>query len=109
MEEIQKAITLRPEAVICSCVAVQVDEDEREISRTLVTGAGKAFYIPQADIHYGILLELFPFGTPVQVPYRRDPFLESGAWYSQLDANCDDIDSWIRIAQFGDANPGINV
>ncbi len=102
LEEMTKAIALRPEAVICSCIAAQVDEHQVEISRTPITGSGKAFYIPQADIHYGMLLELVPFGTPVQVACRRDAFLQTGGWDSQLDANCDDIDSWIRIAQFGD-------
>ncbi len=103
IEEITKAITLRPDAVICSCVAAQVDANEVELSRTPEVGPGLAFYIPQADIHYGMLLELVPFGTPVQVACQRDAFLKTGGWDSTLDANCDDIDSWIKIAQFGDA------
>ncbi|MDZ8226418.1 glycosyltransferase family 2 protein [Nostoc sp. ChiVER01] len=103
IEEMAKAIALRPDAVICSCVAAQVDGNEVELSRTPQVGPGSAFYIPQADIHYGMLLELVPFGTPVQVASRRDAFLQTGGWDSTLDANCDDIDSWIRIAQFGDA------
>ncbi|WP_292860715.1 glycosyltransferase family 2 protein [Nostoc sp. LPT] len=103
IEEMAKAIALRLDAVICSCVAAQVDGNEVELSRTPQVGPGLAFYIPQADIHYGMLLELVPFGTPVQVACRRDAFLQSGGWDSTLDANCDDIDSWIRIAQFGDA------
>ncbi|MDZ8027753.1 MAG: glycosyltransferase family 2 protein [Nostoc sp. SerVER01] len=103
VEEITKAIALRPDAVICSCVAAQVDANEVELSRTPQVGPGLAFYIPQADIHYGMLLELVPFGTPAQVACRRDAFLKTGGWDSTLDANCDDIDSWIRIAQFGDA------
>jgi glycosyltransferase involved in cell wall biosynthesis len=103
IEEITKAIALRPDAVICSCVAAQVDANEVELSRTPEVGPGLAFYIPQADIHYGMLLELVPFGTPVQVACQRDAFLKTGGWDSTLDANCDDIDSWIKIAQFGDA------
>lgn len=91
------------QAVICSCIAVQVDKNGEHLSRTPHLGPGLAFYIPQADIHYGMLLELLPFGTPVQVACRRDVFLKVGAWDSKLDANCDDIDCWIRIAQFGDA------
>jgi glycosyltransferase involved in cell wall biosynthesis len=89
-------------AVICSCQAAQVDPNGNELSRTRIIGPGQAFYIPQADIHYGMLLEQVPFGTPIQVAYRRDAFLKSGGWDSSLDANCDDIDSWIKIAQFGD-------
>ncbi|MGB3513461.1 MAG: glycosyltransferase family 2 protein [Microcoleaceae cyanobacterium] len=102
IEEMTKAIALHPEAVILSCQAAQVDTNELEISRTRKTGPGTAFYIPQADIHYGMLLELVPFGTPIQVAFRRDAFLNSGGWDTNL-TSCDDIDSWIRIAEFGDA------
>ncbi|WP_066384496.1 MULTISPECIES: glycosyltransferase family 2 protein [unclassified Anabaena] len=101
IEQMTKAIALCPDAVICSCIAAQVDQTEVELSRTPRFGPGLAFYIPQADIHYGMLMELVPFGTPAQVACRRDAFLQSGGWDSQLDTNCDDIDSWIRIAQFG--------
>jgi glycosyltransferase involved in cell wall biosynthesis len=103
LEEMAKAIALRPDAVICSCIAAQVDGNEVELSRTPQLGPGLAFYIPQADIHYGMLLELVPFGTPAQVACSREAFLQTGGWDSTLDANCDDIDSWIRIAQFGHA------
>ncbi|WP_017653815.1 glycosyltransferase family 2 protein [Fortiea contorta] len=103
LEEMVRAIALHPSAVICSCIAAQVDGNQVELSRTPKLGTGLAFYIPQADIHYGMLLELVPFGTPVQVACKREAFLQTGGWDSQLDANCDDIDSWIRIAAFGDA------
>lgn len=103
LEEMANAIALRPQAVLCSCQAVQVDENEAELSRTQPIGPGKVFYIPQEDIHYGMLLEQVPFGTPVQVAFQRDAFLKTGGWDSSLDANFDDIDSWVKIAQFGDA------
>ena len=103
IEQLTKAIALRPEAVICSCQAAQVDVNQVEIRRTIKTGPGQVFYIPQEDIHYGMLMEQIPFGTPIQVGFRRDAFLKSGGWDSQLDVNFDDIDSWIRISQFGDA------
>lgn len=103
LEKMAEAIACHPDAVICSCVAAQVDPQGQELSRTAVLGPGKAFYVPQADIHYGMFLELLPFGTPVQVACRRDAFISTGGWDSSLDTNCDDIDSWIRIAQFGDA------
>lgn len=104
IEEFLKAIALHPQAVICSCQAAQVDANEVELSRTRQTGPGKAFYIPQADIHYGMLLELVPFGTPIQVACRRDAFLKSGGWDATMTSfDSDDIDSWIRIVQFGDA------
>jgi glycosyltransferase involved in cell wall biosynthesis len=103
IEVMENAIALRPQAVICSCQAIQVDANEVEISRTRQTGPGKAFYIPQEDIHYGMLMEQVPFGTPVQVAFSREAFLKTGGWDSTLDTNFDDIDSWIKIAQFGDA------
>jgi glycosyltransferase involved in cell wall biosynthesis len=103
IEQITKAIALRPQAVICSCQAAQVDVNQNELSRTRKTGPGKVFYIPQEDIHYGMLLEQIPFGTPIQVAFRRDAFLRSGGWDSRLDVNFDDIDSWVKISQFGDA------
>ncbi|WP_414620919.1 glycosyltransferase family 2 protein [Calothrix sp. CCY 0018] len=102
LEEMQSAIALCENAVICSCVAAQVNELEVEVTRTPVLGPGLAFYVPQVDIHYGMLLERLPFGTPVQVACTREAFLKSGGWDTKL-TGCDDIDSWIRIAQFGNA------
>lgn len=103
IEEIAKAIAQRPQAVLCSCQAIQVEPNGEEITRTQPSGPGNAFYVPQEDIHYGMLLELVPFGTPVQVAFSRDAFLKSGGWDSTLDTNCDDIDSWVKIAKYGDA------
>lgn len=103
LEVVQNAIALHPQAVICSSQAAQVDANQLEISKTRHIGLGKACYLLQEDIHYGMLLELLPFGTPAQVAFSRAAFLKSGGWDSSLDANFDDIDSWIKIAQFGDA------
>ncbi|MEL7069171.1 MAG: glycosyltransferase family 2 protein [Cyanobacteria bacterium J06555_13] len=102
IEVMSRAIELRSQAVICSCQAAQVDTDGNELSRTAPTGPGDIFYIPQADIHYGMLLEMVPFGTPIQVAVRRDAFLSSGGWDESM-TSCDDIDSWIRVAKQGDA------
>ncbi|KAF3887066.1 MULTISPECIES: glycosyltransferase family 2 protein [Nostocales] len=102
LEEMVRAIALRKSAVICSCIAAQVDINGVEKSRTPVVGPGLAYYVPQTDIHYGMLLELIPFGTPVQVACNREAFLQTGGWDVKL-TSCDDIDSWIRIAQHGDA------
>lgn len=101
--EMVKAIAGRPEAVICSCRAIQVDANQKEISRSRHVGKGTLLYIPQDEIHYAMLLELLPFGTPVQVAFSRLAFLKSGGWDTTFDTNYDDIDSWIKIAQFGDA------
>jgi len=103
IEQMTKAIDLHPQAVICSCIAAQVDEQEAEISRTRSLSSELAYFIPQADIHYGMLLELVPFGTPAQVACRRDALIQTGGWDSQFELNCDDIDSWIRVSQLGDA------
>jgi glycosyltransferase involved in cell wall biosynthesis len=43
IEEMAKAIALRPDAVICSCVAAQVDSNKVELSRTPQVGPGLAF------------------------------------------------------------------
>jgi glycosyltransferase involved in cell wall biosynthesis len=102
LEEMEKAIAIHPDAAICSCIGAQVSEDGDELSRTPQLGPGLAYYIPQADIHYGMLLEILPFGTPVQVACDRSFFLQAGGWDATM-TSCDDIDSWIRIAQFGDA------
>ncbi len=102
LEQMQRAIALCKGAVIISCIAAQVNQYEVEVRRTPVLGPGLAFYIPQGDIHYGMLLERLPFGTPVQVACSREAFFKSGGWDIKL-TGCDDIDSWIRIAQFGDA------
>jgi glycosyltransferase involved in cell wall biosynthesis len=103
LEEMKKVISMHPDAVICSCIAAQVDSNEVELNRTRSSGNRLACYIPQADIHYGMLLELVPFGTPAQVACRRDALMKTQGWDSSLHANCDDIDSWTHIAQFGDA------
>ena len=103
IEEIEKAIALHPQAVICSFQAAQVDENEVELTITRKSGPGEVFYVPQEDIHYGMLLEMIPFGTPIQVAFEKAAFIKSGGWDSSLDTNFDDADSWLKISQFGDA------
>lgn len=103
IEKLTEAILARPQAAICSCQAIQVDMNGTEVSRTNQVGAGKACYISQEDIHYGMLLEVVPFGTPVQVSFKKEAFIKSGGWNSDFDGNCDDIYSWIQIAKYGDA------
>lgn len=102
IEQMARAIHQHPQAVICSGQAIQVDQHGKELSRTVRSGPGQAFYVPQAAIHYGMVLELLPFGTPVQVAVRRDALIRSGGWDLSM-TSCDDIDSWIRVAQYGDA------
>ncbi|MFP4220340.1 MAG: glycosyltransferase family 2 protein [Phormidium sp.] len=103
IQKLWRAIQSHPNAVICSSQADQVDPQGVVLHRTPRAGPGKAFVVPQEDIHYGMLLEIVPFGTPVQVAFRRTAFLDVGGWDSQFDGNCDDIDSWIKISTLGDA------
>ncbi len=103
IEEIARCLRLHPSAVICSCRAALLDAKGTVISYTTKTGPGRAFYVDQADIHYGMLLEVMPFGTPVQVAFSRDAFLKTGGFDSSLDLVCDEVDCWIKIAKFGDA------
>lgn len=103
IERMSAAIAQHSQAVICSCLAAQVDEQRREIKRTPAIGPGAAFYIPQHAIHYGMLMDQAPLGTPVQVAVRRDAFLKTGGWDITMTTNYDDIDSWVRIVEHGDA------
>ncbi|HEY9889271.1 MAG TPA: glycosyltransferase family 2 protein, partial [Candidatus Obscuribacterales bacterium] len=60
IEKMLGAIARHPQAVLCSCRAIQVDEHGHELRRTGTVGPGAAFYIPQAAIHYGMLLDQTP-------------------------------------------------
>ncbi len=103
LAQLNQAIKLYPYAVICSSQAKQVNEAGEELTITRQVGSQPIVAIPQDDIHYGMLLEMLPFGTPAQVVFKRNIFLQTGGWDSGLDTNFDDIDSWVKIAQFGDA------
>jgi glycosyltransferase involved in cell wall biosynthesis len=98
-----KAIAARPQAALCSCQAIQVNSEGKELSRTQPIGSQKSFYVSQEDIHYGMLIEMLPFGTPVQVAVQKEAFLKSGGWDPAFSGDGDDIEAWVRIAQFGDA------
>ncbi|MGF1516211.1 MAG: glycosyltransferase family 2 protein [Nodosilinea sp.] len=103
IETMTAAIAQHPQAAICSCQAVQVDEQGTELRRTPATGPGQVFYIPQNAIHYGMLMDQVPFGTPAQVAARRDAFLQTGGWDISMTTNYDDIDAWVKLAEYGDA------
>lgn len=101
LAEMAAAIAQHPDAVICSCQAAQVTLGGDELSCTPQTGPGQAFFVPQAAIHYGMLLEQVPFGTPIQVAVKRAAFLKAGGWDVSL-TNSVEVDAWIRIAEQGD-------
>ncbi|MBW4520566.1 MAG: glycosyltransferase [Scytolyngbya sp. HA4215-MV1] len=102
IEKISQATSHYPQAVICSCQAAQVNVEGKELGRTCCFGAESVICVPQKEIHYGMLLEQLPFGTSSQVAFRKDAFVKAGGWDTQL-TNCDEIDFWIRVAEFGDA------
>ncbi len=103
IEKMIGALAPYPQAALCSCQAVQVDTQGQAIGRTQAPFAAAVHQVDQQDIHYQMLKEQLPFGTPVQVAARRDAFLASGGWDAAFSGNCDDIESWIKIAQYGDA------
>lgn len=103
IEVMASAIARHPQAVICSCRAISVDEHDRELWRTPVTGPDEVFYIPQEAIHFAMLLDVAPLGTPVQVAAQRAAFQKTGGWTVGLPTITDDIDSWLRIVEHGDA------
>ncbi len=103
VEKMGQAIAQHPQAVLCSCRSVHVDEQGNELRRTGAVGPGQTFYVPRTAIHYGMLLEQTPVGTPVQVAAQRQAFLQAGGWDITMTTNYDDIDAWVRIAAYGDA------
>ncbi|TVQ07729.1 MAG: glycosyltransferase family 2 protein [Leptolyngbya sp. DLM2.Bin27] len=103
IETMAAAIAQHPQAALCSCQAIQVDGQGHELRRTPATGPGQVFYIPQSAIHYGMLMDQVPFGTPAQVAARRDALLQAGGWDTTLMMNYADINAWVRLADFGDA------
>lgn len=101
--EMAQAIERHPSAVLCSVRATEVDPSGSALRQSPRIGPGHAFYVQQSDIHFAMLLEALPFGTPVQVAFRHDAFTQTGGWDPTYTNICNDADSWTRIAQFGDA------
>lgn len=103
LEAMAAAIAKCPNAVICSVRCINLDVNGKKQSCTPAGGPKPAFYIPQEDIHYGMLIDQVPFGTPVQVAVKRESFLRSGGWKNRFNMDFDDVESWTNIAQLGDA------
>jgi glycosyltransferase involved in cell wall biosynthesis len=104
IETISRTLVCFPEAVICSCQAKKIDIIGNIIDdKNQVQFNNLALCIRQEDIHYGMLLDICPLGTPVQVAFQKKAFLRSGGWDKDFDGNYDDINSWIEIAKYGDA------
>jgi glycosyltransferase involved in cell wall biosynthesis len=99
-----EAIAIHPQTVICSVQAWQINQQGQELRQTPPMGQGATFAIAQEDIHYGMLMDFLAFGKSVQVAFRKDAFLKSGGWDHTLSiTKCDDLDFWVKIAQYGDA------
>ena len=96
-----QAIGEFPHAVICSGKVTITDSQGEKIGQTK-TYTNSFFCVHQEDIHYGMLLDMLPLGTPVQVAFNKEAFLKSQGWNREFDGNDDDIDSWGRICQYGD-------
>ena len=104
IEEMSKAIAGFPEAVIASCQAIRVDCNYVELDSTPPVGTSEIYHVLQEDIHYQMLIGNLPFGVTAQVSFRKDAFLEAGGWNRDLPTGgCKNIDSWVRIARYGDA------
>lgn len=104
IEIISRYLVCFPDAVICSCQAKKIDIRGKIINeKHKFQFNNLALCIRQEDIHYGMLLDICPLGTPVQVAFQKKAFLRSGGWDKDFDSNYDDINSWIEIAKYGDA------
>lgn len=103
LEQMLMIIQKNPSAVICSCQGINVNEKEEVIGFTRKVSNQETSLIKQEDIHYLMLLDKLPFGTPVQVAFTKESFLKSGGWNTNFNYCYDDIDSWVNISQFGDA------
>ncbi|MBN1871718.1 MAG: glycosyltransferase family 2 protein [Candidatus Omnitrophica bacterium] len=103
IEEMAKAIARHPQAVICSGRAIQVDTNEKEISRDLPAGPGIAFYIPKEEIYYAMFMEAVPLRLgPSAV--RREAFIKSGGFNTSFDKvlPLEEVVVFIEMARFGD-------
>ncbi len=103
IETFIKAVNAHLQAVICSCQAINMTADGKILNQTSTIGSTTASYVQQEDIHYGMLIDQLPFGTPVQVAFKKEAFLQTGGWHSLLNGYGNDIEFWTRIAQYGDA------
>jgi GT2 family glycosyltransferase len=104
VETLSQAIAPFPEAVIASCQAIYVDENQAEIHRTTDVGEDPIVRVLQENIHYHLLLDQFSLGKTTQIAIRKDAFLCAGGWDSSLPSrDCEELDAWMRVAQYGDA------
>ncbi|MDY6938908.1 MAG: glycosyltransferase family 2 protein [Cyanobacteriota bacterium] len=102
LAQMKEAIEQCPKAALLSCQAIEIRPGDG-MHRTPPFGNDRVVCIPQEDIHYQMLFEHLCFGCPAQVAVRRDAFLRAGGWSSLNGSGYEALESWTRMAQYGDA------
>jgi GT2 family glycosyltransferase len=85
--------------------AIQVDENERELSRTLPVSEIPAALRSRPLLGL-MMLDEAPLGTPVQVGHSRKAALAAGGWNERrpfAHQHGDEAELWIKLAALGDA------
>lgn len=111
--ELAQRQTAEPIA-LCSVQAIQEHLNGKPIRQTrlprpiaahhLTLGRRNLGYlVDRDDVHYNMLIERLPLGTPVQVACSRYAFDLVRGWNSDFDGDCDDIEFWVRAASAGSA------
>lgn len=84
---------------------INVDEQEREVSRTRQLSNVPAALRSRKLLEL-MMLDEAPIGTPVQVGHNREAALNSGGWNEQRKfshQHGDEVELWIKLAAQGDA------
>lgn len=102
LEKLAKVISLRPQAAICACKMVEVDENGKVLPGRVRDETNRAYVIPQEDLHFAMLYELAPFGPTSQVAVKKEAYVKGGGWNPNYYV-FNDSDAWTKAARFGDA------
>lgn len=94
------AIALSPQAAL---VAFSDLATGCTLPETQTKQMGTVFQIDRESIHYLMWLNRLQFGMPQQVAVRRDAFLRSGGWVTGMSKYWEALETWARVAQYGDA------
>lgn len=93
-------VDCHPGTSIAVCTMTEIDMEGKEGLGG--SGSGRAFYIPQEDLHYAMLHEWVPFGPTSQVMVRREAYLRHGGWEPRFKV-FNDSDAWTKAGCGGDA------
>jgi Glycosyl transferase family 2 len=94
LEQLCQALDRYPKATIAVC---QPPHPHKR------PAADRMVCVPQEDIHYQMLSDRLSDCQPAPAAFRRDAFLQSGGWRPGSSHVREAIDTWVRIAQSGDA------